>query len=95
MLNSPYRTLDPDAADVFYIPAYSGLNCLQHNKDSKEFVDKLFNYLKTNQSQYFQDLILIYEELWQTTVDFHFVITWDYCSTGEELYQLGSDGLTD
>jgi len=53
MLNSPYRTLDPDAADVFYIPAYSGLNCLQFNKDSKEFVDKLFNYLKTNQSQYF------------------------------------------
>lgn len=53
MLNSPYRTLDPNKADVFYIPGYSGLKCLQFTGESAEFVDKVFHFLRANYSDYF------------------------------------------
>lgn len=53
MLNSPYRTSDPEKADIFYIPAYTGLNCLKFLDNAAEFINDLFNYLHTNQSKYF------------------------------------------
>ena len=51
LLRSPYRTLNPWEADLFYIPFYSGLLSL-YNKDNEmgtrgEISDRLFRYLRT------------------------------------------------
>ena len=47
LLHSPYRTLDPEKADMFYIPFYSGLMCECDRKKSPELVNEFINYLKT------------------------------------------------
>ena len=51
LLRSPYRTLNPWEADLFYIPFYSGLLSM-YNKDNMmgnrgEISDRLFRYLHT------------------------------------------------
>lgn len=49
---SPYRTLDPNKADYFYIPAYIGLQCLLHNVTAtRSLIEELFTYL--NSTPYF------------------------------------------
>ena len=47
LLHSPYRTLDPTKADMFYIPFYSGLMCECDRDKSPELVHNFFNYLRT------------------------------------------------
>lgn len=42
---SPYRTLDPEQADLFYIPAYIGLQCLYASFDNVSATNKLINEL--------------------------------------------------
>ncbi|KAL4225989.1 hypothetical protein ACF0H5_013976 [Mactra antiquata] len=53
LLHSPYRTLDPKQADMFYIPAYTGLYCLTFKKDSPTFAKSLFEYLETHEAENF------------------------------------------
>ena len=53
LLHSKYRTMDPRKADIFYIPAYTGLKCLQDREGAHYFIRHLFDYLKTNESKYF------------------------------------------
>ncbi|KAH3816801.1 hypothetical protein DPMN_118324 [Dreissena polymorpha] len=50
LLHSPIRTMNPIEADIFYIPAYTGLNCLTFRDNDNEFVNSLFEHLKTNVS---------------------------------------------
>lgn len=52
MLHSSYRTMDPEKADVFYIPAYTGLNCLTFKNNGPNFVEKLFQHLKNTSHFY-------------------------------------------
>ena len=50
LLHSPYRTLQPAKADIFYIPFYSGLLCLCDSSldiKTSEVVEKLFTYMNT------------------------------------------------
>lgn len=42
---SPYRTLDPEQADLFYIPAYIGLQCLYASFENVSATNKLINEL--------------------------------------------------
>ncbi|XP_045164927.2 uncharacterized protein LOC123528917 [Mercenaria mercenaria] len=53
LLHSPYRTTNPDQADMFYIPAYTGLQCLTFSGNSQDFVNELFHYLETKESKHF------------------------------------------
>ncbi|VDI24733.1 Hypothetical predicted protein [Mytilus galloprovincialis] len=58
MLNSPYRTLDPDAADFFYVPAYTALRCIVKDKDCQSclfnrFLSALVSFLQ--QQPYFKE----------------------------------------
>lgn len=57
LLSSPYRTMDPNQAQVFYIPAYMGLACLCHQYSvthskqhqvsaSRVLIDRLFHHLE-------------------------------------------------
>ena len=51
LMFSTYRTMDPEKADIFYIPAYAGLQCLcimnnlKINQTFKEFADDLYSYM--------------------------------------------------
>ncbi|XP_060607445.1 uncharacterized protein LOC132759653 [Ruditapes philippinarum] len=53
LMHSPYRTKDPNKADMFYIPAYTGLKCLIFDHESHAFINELFEYLEANESNYF------------------------------------------
>lgn len=48
---SPYRTLDPEQADLFYIPAYIGLQCLyasfKNVSATNKLINELFAYLQS------------------------------------------------
>ncbi|WAR25669.1 GT16-like protein [Mya arenaria] len=54
LLLSPYRTMFPEKADMFYIPAYTGLNCLTFRENGKQFVDSLFEHLRQNKTKHYQ-----------------------------------------
>jgi len=51
--HSLFRTLNPEEADIFYIPAYTGLNCLTFRENGDHFVNSLFDYLNQNSSKYY------------------------------------------
>lgn len=54
LLHSPYRTTDPNQADMFYIPAYAGLNCLTFKEDSKLFAKEVFEHLEKHEAKNFR-----------------------------------------
>lgn len=58
MMASPYRTLDPDEADIFYVPAYTALRCIVKDKDCQSclfnrYLSKLVSFL--HQQPYFKE----------------------------------------
>lgn len=58
MMASPYRTLDPDEADIFYVPAYTALRCLVKDPECQSclfnrYLGKLVSFL--HQQPYFKE----------------------------------------
>lgn len=52
LLKSSFRTLDPDEADIFYIPAYVGTHCVYHNNyyftsKSEQLILNLTDFLQS------------------------------------------------
>ena len=47
LLNSAYRTKNPNEAHVFYIPSYVGLKCMSNHAWSEQYLDEYLNELET------------------------------------------------